>query len=268
VSRHLPENLLDRLIHEAQADDYGLAHNARRRTLGSITAAVLVFVVIGVVLAAAFWDRRSGVSAAQERRSALVERVERASVAGEQTQARVAELRGVVSQLQQLVAGGLGEGFTAQVEALQIASGFVGLQGPGAVVTMRDAQSPLPPGVDPDEARVLDIDMQAAVNGLWQAGARAIAINGIRLTSTTAIRTAGEAILVDYRPLEPPYRIVALGPTDLADRFRDSTTYGDLSDLGTEYGIQSEVAAEDALVVPASTANLPLRAEVDRSAAQ
>lgn len=268
MSRHLPENLLDRLIHEAQADDYGLSHHAGRRTAGSITAAVLVFVIIGVGLAAAFWDRRSGLTAAQERRSALIERVQRASAASEQTQQRVAELRGEVSQLQQLAAAGLGEGFTTQVEDLQIASGFVGLEGPGAVLTMQDAQPPLPPGVDPDEARVLDIDMQAAVNGLWQAGAQAIAINGIRLTSTTAIRTAGEAILVDYRPLEPPYRIVALGPADLANRFRDSTTYGDLSDLRTEYGIQSEVVAEDALAVPASTANLPQRAQVDRSAAQ
>ena len=198
----------------------------------------------------------------------LIERVQRATQTGEQAQERVTELRGVVSQLQQLAAGGLGEGFTAQVEALQMQSGFVGLQGPGAVVTMRDAEPPLPPGVNRDEARVLDIDMQAAVNGLWEAGAQAIAINGIRLTTTTAIRTAGDAILVDYRPLEPPYRIVALGPADLADRFGGSATFEELSDLRTEYGIQSEVVAEEQLSVPASSANLPLRAEVDRSAAQ
>ena len=35
------------------------------------------------------------------------------------------------------------------------------------------------------------------VNGLWQAGAEAISINGQRLTSTSAIRFAGQAILVD-----------------------------------------------------------------------
>ena len=133
---------------------------------------------------------------------------------------------------------------------------------------MDDAQPPLPRGVDPAEAKVLDIDMQGAVNGLWQAGAEAISINGVRLTSVTAIRTAGEAILVDYRPLEPPYRIDAIGPADLAERFSTGQAGDDLTQLGTDYGIQSEVTAADEVTVPASTANLPNKAEVVKGGRQ
>jgi uncharacterized protein YlxW (UPF0749 family) len=268
VSGHLPENLLDRLIGEAQADDYRLAGASGRRSVSSGVAVLLVFVVIGLILAASFWNRRTGLSAEQQRRDGLIERVQGAAQSNESAQQSAADLRASVSQLQQLVAEGLGDGFTAQVEALQVASGFVGLRGPGAVLTMSDATPPLLPGVDPDEARVLDIDVQAAVNGLWQAGAQAVSINGIRLTSTTAIRTAGEAILADYRPLEPPYEITGLGPPDLADRFSDTPAADELADLRAEYGIQSDIKAQDNLTVPASTANLPTRAEVDRSAQQ
>ena len=120
----------------------------------------------------------------------------------------------------------------------------------------------MPEGVTGDEARVLDIDMQMVVNGLWQAGASAMAINGIRLTSVTAIRTAGEAILVDFRPLVPPYTIDAIGPEDLAAEFERTPASEELAQLGIDYGIQSKVSLAKEITVPASTANLPTRAEV------
>ena len=42
------------------------------------------------------------------------------------------------------------------------------------------------------------------------------------VTAVSAIRSAGEAILVDYRPLSPPYRISAIGdPDTLQTRFSD-----------------------------------------------
>lgn len=62
------------------------------------------------------------------------------------------------------------------------------------------------------------------VNGLWQAGATDMAINGRRLTPTSAIRAAGEAILVNYRPMSPPYVVSAIGPDadQVAGRFREN----------------------------------------------
>ena len=44
-------------------------------------------------------------------------------------------------------------------------------------------------------------DLQIVVNGLWASGAEAVSVNGQRLTSKAAIRFAGQAILVNYRPL-------------------------------------------------------------------
>lgn len=263
--RTQPDNLLDRLIAEAQADDYVLAGERspvdRRRI--PLTA-VLLFAVIGVTLGVAAVQTEAVAPQAQQRRAELVERVRAQSQAVAEAGKEAEQLRTSVSQLQQLASGGLSEEFAGQLRQLEIVSGFVPLTGPGARLTLRDATPPFPRGVSREESRVLDVDMQLAVNGLWQAGAQAIAINDIRLTTVTAIRTAGEAILVDYRPLEPPYRIVALGPADLASRFESSETAKELNRLRRQYGIQSEVTAVDEARVPASTANLPIRAEVLR----
>jgi uncharacterized protein YlxW (UPF0749 family) len=262
VSAHLPENLLDRLIADAQADDYTLAAQQHPGGRSGRWLTLVLCGVIGLLFAAAGWQWQTVQPSAQERRADLIARIDDAGARAEQEQVQATELRASVSQLQELATSGLGEDFTTQLRAVEIASGFVGLEGPGAVLVMDDAVPPLPSGVEPDEAKVLDLDVQTAVNGLWEAGAAAIAINDIRLTSVTAIRTAGEAILVDYRPLEPPYRIAAVGPADLADRFAAGQTSDELVRLGREYGIQSEVTAAEQLQVPASTANLPTKAEV------
>jgi uncharacterized protein YlxW (UPF0749 family) len=90
-------------------------------------------------------------------------------------------------------------------------------------------------------------------NGLWAAGAGAIAINGQRLTPTTAIRTAGEAILVDYRPLSPPYEVTALGdPGGLQSRLMASAAGDRLRSLESRFGIRFELRRESEATVPAA----------------
>ena len=54
------------------------------------------------------------------------------------------------------------------------------------------------PDTTDDKQRVLDLDLQKLVNGLWQVGAEAISINGQRLTSLSAIRDAGSSITVNF----------------------------------------------------------------------
>lgn len=257
-----PPDLLDRLIADAQADDYALAARAGSPSGRPGWAAAAVVALIMGLLVAAFLQRQTVAPAAQDRRTALVERVREAESQVSAAQQEAVALRSSVSQLQQLATTGLGPEFAEQLRSLEIASGFVGLQGPGAVLTLRDGEEPLPSGVTPEEAKVLDVDMQMAVNGLWEAGAQAIAINDIRLTSTTAIRTAGQAILVDFRPLEPPYSIVAVGPADLAEQFAGTSASEELAGLRKDYGIQSDVDSVTDARVPASTANLPTKAEV------
>ena len=94
----------------------------------------------------------------------------------------------------------------------ELAAGTGAVGGPGLRVTVEDAPVTRadPEAADPD-LRVQDVDLQVVVNGLWAAGAEAVAVNGQRLTALTAIRTAGSAILVDLAPLSSPYVVEAVG---------------------------------------------------------
>jgi uncharacterized protein YlxW (UPF0749 family) len=137
----------------------------------------------------------------------------------------------------------------------ELAAGTSSVSGPGLRLTLRDA--PTAQGdvdaVDPDE-RVQDVDLQIVTNGLWAAGAEAIAVNGQRLTTLTAIRSAGSAILVDLAPLTGPYVVEAIGdPTPMQTAFARTTAAQHLSTLRNTYGIAGEISAQSQLQVPGSS---------------
>ncbi|WP_131732763.1 DUF881 domain-containing protein, partial [Actinomadura formosensis] len=126
--------------------------------------------------------------------------------------------------------------------------------GAGIVVTLADAPRPDPAGRDRAAGgRVYDQDLQVLVNGLWAAGAAAIGVNGQRITPTTAIRAAGEAILVDYRPLTGPYEVTALGdPARLRDALAGSAADRRLGALRERFGIRYEVRRTSGARLPAA----------------
>ena len=77
----------------------------------------------------------------------------------------------------------------------------------------------MPPGENPANYLVLVDDLRDIVTALWASGAEAITINGERLVATTSIYGAGAAILVNTARLSPPFRIEAIGPEGIHDRF-------------------------------------------------
>ena len=98
-------------------------------------------------------------------------------------------------------------------------------------------------------------DLQIVVNGLWASGAEAVSVNGQRLTSKAAIRFAGQAILVNYRPLTRPYVISAIGdPRSLAADFAASDGGSYLQSLKTNFGVRAGIAEVDRLTVPGESA--------------
>ena len=99
-----------------------------------------------------------------------------------------------------------------------------------------------------------DGDLQLVVNALWSAGAEAVSINGQRLGPTTAIRFAGEAVLVDFRPVTNPYQVSAIGdPATLSRRFLASPEVGSLAVISKSFGLRFEFAQEDELTLPAAS---------------
>lgn len=214
--------------------------------------------VIGMLLATtALQARRTAPALAAERHS-LVERIEaerdraavlRADVAG--AAADLAEVRDAALQATEE-----GERVRADLETLRLTSGAAPLTGAGLVVTVDNA-APSEQAIDDaaaGEGMVQDIDLQQLVNGLWEAGAEAIAVDGHRVTALSSIRTAGDALFMDLQPLSPPYEVVAIGnPQSLGPRFLDSYGAGWFQFLSSAYGIGFDVSAVDEVQVAAAT---------------
>ena len=100
-----------------------------------------------------------------------------------------------------------------------LAAGLTKVTGPGAVIEIADSKRPVPAGDNPANYIVLVDDLHDIVTALWASGAEAITINGERLVSTSSIYGVGSSILVNTAFLSPTFRIEAIGPQDLLDRF-------------------------------------------------
>jgi uncharacterized protein YlxW (UPF0749 family) len=222
---------------------------------------VIFAVLIGALLATSALALRAPTTSAGQIKSALVGRIE-ASRAHADAQSRViAALRAEIDTMQAAALSQQSQSGLATVLAqLELVAGTVPVTGPGLVLTIDDAAAqlnPKDPNVDPrsvavpDQGKVIARDLQIIVNGLWQAGAEAISVNGHRLTARAAIRFAGEAILVDYRPLVRPYVITAIGdPGNLSADFADNDGGSYLQSLKANYKILGDVQARDPVVVP------------------
>ncbi len=148
----------------------------------------------------------------------------------------------------------------ATATTLGLLAGTRAATGSGVVFTLDDSlesSDPLAGDARIDDGiaqgRVLDVDLQQVTNGLWAAGAEAMAVNGHRLTSTSAIRSAGDAILVDLRPMAPPYVIEAIGdPQKMQTAFARSESGRYLSSLEQNYGIRVGIEEADTLELGAA----------------
>ena len=135
----------------------------------------------------------------------------------------------------------------ARMRRLETNTGFVAVSGPGVRVTVDDA-----PNGDPAQA-VRDEDLALLVDGLWSAGAEAIAINGQRLTTLSAIRNSGPAIHVNGRPLAPPYTVLAIGDTrTMQANLLDSTHGSEFYSLARQLQFVYELRNEDSMSLPAA----------------
>jgi uncharacterized protein YlxW (UPF0749 family) len=126
---------------------------------------------------------------------------------------------------------------------LQVFSGLSSVKGEGIEIVINDAiKTDSLETADLELARVYDSDVQLLVNALWASGAESVSINKSRLTSTSAIRSAGDAILVNYRPLLPPFVISAIGDNNLRDRLIKHPDYLDLQFVVKTYGLGFNVS--------------------------
>jgi uncharacterized protein YlxW (UPF0749 family) len=252
--------LLTRITQQSFDEDY--EHVAERRRErgapagrsggGSHRTAAVVVAIFGIMVATAAVQasREAGVNS--QSRSTLVAQISSRSDDVSRKQDRIVRLRSTNV--------GLGERLTAvtraeaaaveRLQRLETVTGFGAVTGEGVRIVVDDA-----PGGDVTQL-VRDEDLALLTDGLWNAGAEAISINGQRLSALSAIRNVGITIKVNSRAVSPPYTVRAIGDTaTLQARLLESTHGQEFYSLVDQLGFSFDVQNEDSLSLPAA----PLR---------
>ncbi|MEU9961213.1 DUF881 domain-containing protein [Streptomyces sp. NPDC050982] len=237
-----------------KADGTGALPKTLRAKLGLAAGLVLAALVVTVGAA----EARIAAPAVAKEREELIDRIDRETSAADKLEGSIDELRDDVSARQREA---LKKHGGDQGELVGILAGAVEVHGPGVKLVVNDAKEAEQGGDGDaretsgfsDTGRVRDRDMQRVVNGLWESGAEAISINGQRLTALSAIRAAGDAILVDNKPLVPPYTVLAVGDGErLRTEFQNSGDGQYLDALRKNFHIRTGISVEDDLRLPAA----------------
>lgn len=234
-NRHPPARVLADLLDHVLDDGYQAVAQRRgpdrsRRWYEQPLVAVGCLLV-GFLLVVGYIHTNRGAPEAAKVHDSLVGRVNTATTSTDDLQRRVAALERDVAKrrAQALPTSGA---LNAELRHAEIAAGQLAVHGPGLTVTLRSptqasaSASPGRAGSIPIAATniLTDRDVRSVVNELWHDGAEAISVNDVRLSPTSAIRFAGEAVLVDFQPITSPYRIRAIGDADaLSTGFAQST---------------------------------------------
>ncbi|SCF57877.1 Uncharacterized conserved protein YlxW, UPF0749 family [Streptomyces sp. Cmuel-A718b] len=267
-------SLLNNVMDHSLDDGYAEA-SARRKADGSAglprtlksklgLAAGLVVAALVVTLGAA--EARISAPVVAKEREELIDRINAETEAADTLESNVDKLRADVSERQRKA---LEQHGGDQGQLVALLAGATPVEGPGVKLIVDDAKNTDQGGGGPressgfaDTGRVRDRDMQRVVNGLWESGAEAIAINGQRLTALSAIRAAGDAILVDNRPLVPPYTVLAVGDgKKLATAFQDSADGQYLQALKESFDIRTSISDQAKVQLPAAPSLIVRTAE-------
>ncbi|MFF8988009.1 DUF881 domain-containing protein [Streptomyces globisporus] len=267
-------SLLNNVMDHSLDDGYAEA-SARRKADGSAglprtlksklgLAAGLVVAALVVTLGAA--EARISAPVVAKEREELIDRIDAETEAADTLESNVDKLRADVSERQRKA---LEQHGGDQGQLVALLAGATPVEGPGVKLVVDDAKDTGQGGGGPressgfaDTGRVRDRDMQRVVNGLWESGAEAIAINGQRLTALSAIRAAGDAILVDNRPLVPPYTVLAVGDgKKLATAFQDSADGQYLQALKESFDIRTSISDQAKVQLPAAPSLIVRTAE-------
>ena len=217
------------------------ARSRRARTAGYVAVGVLV---VGVVFGVAARATQQAAPSADKDRQSLLDDVHGA-------QGREGELEASISVLNsQIRSAQAALGATGPLESLSslaAAGGLTPVRGPGLQIIIDEG------GGESGQGILLDSDIQLLVNGLWASGAEAVSVGGVRLRTTSAIRQAGGAILVDNQPVFWPITIDAVGdPNTIHVAFVQTDGFARFSAFSSLYGIRFDLSASSSLSLAAA----------------
>lgn len=268
VRRNPAPSLLTALLSEgldpgyaASAEDRARGHSLHRPLhagLWCVSGALVLGLIFGVAYAEAA-DRAPGTE--QVRRD-IIAQVDAAEARGTDLTRARDDLAADADAARTSALSGDAEGAALldRIATLEQAAAQGAVHGPGITVTLTD------PAARPDLSDrsrpgagatpvIIDRDLQAVVNSLWESGAEAVAVGNVRVGPGVTIRQAGGAMLVDNQPVPAPYVVSAIGqPSRLQTGFVVSDAYLRMSGVAQLYGAGFTVAEGDDMTLPGATA--------------
>lgn len=231
-------------------DEYAEARRSATPTRQPLWRVVAIISITALALVAASLTA-SNSSADGQQRSDLVHQIKQRKASMDALTVSITATQQQINALQSGLAGNhqLSASVREQLGLWGTQAGVSAVSGPGVEVVVNNAPSAVGPrGV------IQDRDLQQLVNGLWEAGAEAVSINGQRITALTAIRTAGSAITVNYQSLTPPYVIEAIGNSaTMPAKFAQTTSGGAWLDLQQQLGMVFSMTTKSSLSLGAAT---------------
>ncbi len=222
----------------------------------------LALVALGFLIAAQVRSEAPRVRYTTQERQPLVQAVLTLQTQQDVLKEQILELRGQITAAEETAAGSdlLVRQLNDALLAARVAAGIVALEGPGIVLQLEDSQVPVPRDQPSAEYRVTGRDVRTVVEQLSLAGAEAVAVNGERIVSSTAILDIGGTVLVNSAYLAPPYQISAIGPSDMYDVLAASPGFVELIQARADrFGIRFSFAEPERVIVPAYAGSVTLR---------
>jgi uncharacterized protein YlxW (UPF0749 family) len=206
-----------------------------------------------------------GIPLRDDRRLELTELIVERQLRVGEAEAALAPLEARVEDLTEEMAGGdtpVREQ-RERADSYRAAAGFTEVEGPGLTVILDDALRPdgrRPDGADSADLLVHQEDMQAVVNALWEGGAEAMSIMGVRVVSTSAVICVGPVLLLHGRPYSPPYVVTAIGdPDELRASLARSPGVQLFREAAGAYGLGYRETVEENVTGPAFDGTSTLR---------
>ena len=170
-------SLLSDLASEAMEPEY-LTTTSPRRSRWAMPLALLMVATLLVLSVVSTTRSRSDVA---DEREDLLSRIAAEQQHRDEFAARASELDAENRQLRQDAVAD--PSVRANLQETELAAGAIAVSGPGLRARANDAER-----TGNGSRAIYDSDLSRLVNGLWQAGAEAVAVNGHRITTLTPIR--------------------------------------------------------------------------------
>lgn len=138
-----------------------------------------------------------------------------------------------------------------QIQESKMNDGLIRVTGPGLRITLDNPRGSAVLKDDQKFYLIHEGDIRGIINALLNGGAKAVAVNGQRVTTNTEVFCTGSYIQINRTQQKPPYVIEAIGDTNILSTSYKFYGWLELGDIQKQYGITRKLEVLNEVVIPA-----------------